>query len=453
MTNKKSNKRKRQNTTSRRAKRRCLDLSDDEKTTGSDGKYDLKSEDDLIHRVGMSLVTTERCEILRGRENEHEKVETFLQSRLQSRKGGCLYIAGSPGTGKSALLHNLMNTELKTLQKQKKFPEFHVISFKATICQSVNDVYPKLLGKITDLLDIKKKAKNAHEAKDQLTEIILKKKKKKPMLVVVIDEVDALLSSSKGEKVSQRVLYHLFGLPHKARSSLILIGIANSIDLSQRFVPLLEQRGCGPELLVFEPYTEKQLITIIEEKLGEEGKPLFSSIALRFCAKKVSSRKGDCRQCLLLCRNALQILEENPEKKKVDFAEMKQVWQNLQNPMVKRISKLVFEHKKLLAIASILFQRKPKYSRGDLRSFYKHAVKLATLPGVYDKQFTEILDALIAQGFFTVGKRKKKEQTTSVEFQILELPVLQNDIKQAVQNVPCLKELMEVKMIIPSRFS
>ena len=69
---------------------------------------------------------------------------------------------------------------------------------------------------------------------------------------------------------------------------------------------------------------------------------------------------------------------------------MKQVLQNLQNPMVERISKLVFEHKKLLAIASILFQRKTKYSRGDLRSFYKHAVKLATLPGVHDKQFTEV---------------------------------------------------------------
>eukprot|EP00493_Phyllostaurus_siculus_P015860 UN16105 len=102
------------------------------------------------------------------------------------------------------------------------------------------------------------------------------------MLVVVIDEVDALLSSSKRRKKFLNAFSIIYLDFHtKARSSLILIGIANSIDLSQRFVPLLEQRGCGPELLVFEPYTEKQLITIIEEKLGEEGKPIFSSIALR----------------------------------------------------------------------------------------------------------------------------------------------------------------------------
>jgi len=392
---KKRTKRKRQNKTARKTKRRRLEVADDEKDVASD-----IAENDLFHRIGLSLVTTERCEKLKGREAEHEIVETFLRSHMKSRKGGCLYIAGSPGTGKSALLHNLMNKELKTWRKEKKFPKYHVIHFKATICQSVNDVYPKLLGKISDCLGMKIKSKNAHEAKDQLTEIILKKKKKKPMMVVVIDEVDALLSSSKGEKVSQRVLYHLFGLPSKAYSSLILIGIANSVDLSQRFIPLLEQRGCGPEHLVFEPYTEKQLIDIIEEKLGDEGKGVFSPHALRMCAMKVSSMKGDCRQCLLLCREALQILQENPEKKKVDLSEMRQVLQNLENPMVGRISKLVFEHKKLLAIASILFQKKEKFSRAELRSFYKHAVKLASLPGVHEKQFTEWLDALIAQGFF-----------------------------------------------------
>ena len=40
---------------------------------------------------------------------------------LKKRKGGCLYLAGSPGTGKSAIIHNLQELELKKCKKQVTF--------------------------------------------------------------------------------------------------------------------------------------------------------------------------------------------------------------------------------------------------------------------------------------------------------------------------------------------
>jgi cell division control protein 6 len=51
------------------------------------------------------------------------------------------------------------------------------------------------------------------------------------MTVVVVDELDGLLSKP------QEVLYRLFGWPKLTNSKMILVGIANSMHLTDRFLP------------------------------------------------------------------------------------------------------------------------------------------------------------------------------------------------------------------------
>merc|ERR1712176_883904 len=92
----------------------------------------------------------------------------------------------------------------------------------------------------------------------------------KKMYVVIIDEMDGLLSNSK-----QQILYHLFGWTKRKHSKLILFGIANSIDLTDRFLPRLKQRNLEPELLIFRPYTKSQLIMIIKHRLNDDGNEFF----------------------------------------------------------------------------------------------------------------------------------------------------------------------------------
>ncbi len=55
------------------------------------------------------------------------------------------------------------------------------------------------------------------------------------------------------------MLYRLFEWPKKQGSNLILIGIANEMDLTDRFLPRLRSRDCEPELLIFSPYKQEQL--------------------------------------------------------------------------------------------------------------------------------------------------------------------------------------------------
>ena len=60
------------------------------------------------------------------------------------------------------------------------------------------------------------------------------------MCVVVLDEIDQLISRQ------QAVLYSLFELAAAPGSRLILIGVANALDLTERFLPRLAARRASP---------------------------------------------------------------------------------------------------------------------------------------------------------------------------------------------------------------
>lgn len=56
--------------------------------------------------------------------------------------------------------------------------------------------------------------------------------------VVVLDEIDHLVAVNQSEH-----LYWLFEIAQRANSSLIIIGIANALDLTETFLPRLESKS------------------------------------------------------------------------------------------------------------------------------------------------------------------------------------------------------------------
>ena len=130
----------------------------------------------------------------------------------------------------------------------------------------------------------------------------------------------------------QTLLYRLFEWASRPRSSLALLGIANSIDLTDRFLPRLRQKlreladansegaqTClpEPELLLFEPYSSAELKDIIVARIARAGWAssdeetpdklhVFSSAAIELCCRKVHATSGDARRALELCRQVSQ---------------------------------------------------------------------------------------------------------------------------------------------------
>lgn len=72
------------------------------------------------------------------------------------------------------------------------------------------------------------------------------------MRLILIDELDALLFGK------QTILYNLFDWPCHRRSNLVVIAIANTMDLPERMHYKISSR-IGKNRLVYEPYTTHQI--------------------------------------------------------------------------------------------------------------------------------------------------------------------------------------------------
>lgn len=96
-------------------------------------------------------------------------------------------------------------------------------------------------------------------------------------------------------------------------SKVSFIGIANSIDLTERFLPRLKLLNCEPQVLHFPQYTIADISAILTDRLEHinaecEG-PFIDKIAIEFTARKVAST-GDLRRALDMIRQALDLAED-----------------------------------------------------------------------------------------------------------------------------------------------
>lgn len=81
---------------------------------------------------------------------------------------------------------------------------------------------------------------------------------------MVLDEMDQLDTRSRS------VLYTIFEWPLTHPNGIILIGIANALDLTDRLLPRLKAKLLlAPQLLHFAPYTKQQLMNIFNTRLNE----------------------------------------------------------------------------------------------------------------------------------------------------------------------------------------
>lgn len=134
------------------------------------------------------------------------------------------------------------------------------------------------------------------------------------MNVVLMDEIDTLVNSDCD------LLYNIFEWAMHPSSSLVLIGIANALDLTDRFLPRLKLKNMQPQLLPFLPYSAQQISGIISTKLRSllsaevcatsEFVPLMHPAAIQLSGKKIASQTGDLRKAFSLVRQAIDRVEQ-----------------------------------------------------------------------------------------------------------------------------------------------
>ena len=119
--------------------------------------------------------------------------------------------------------------------------------------------------------------------------------------IVLLDELDYMITRD------QSVLYNLFEWPQRKHANLIVISVANTLDLPETFMARISSR-IGNTRLVFGPYNSSEIKEIIEERVKSTG--LFDSTALQFISKKVALISSDIRKTLMICRQAVDRFRE-----------------------------------------------------------------------------------------------------------------------------------------------
>lgn len=239
-----------------------------------------------------------------GRDEERAELSTFISTAFESKSTGCLYVSGPPGTGKSALLNEAIQEHTGS-----------DVPVSVVNCMSVRST-KDLAQKLSEDLELKEDA-----GFEYLKSVFVRgKARDQKKYLVVLDEVDILVD------LDLELLYSLFDWSMQPTSRLILIGIANALDLTDRFLPRLKARNLKPELLPFMPYSAAQIAGVITSKLktlapvGSQTLPFLHPAAIQFCAKKVAAQTGDLRKAFDICKRAIDLVDQEFREKETRAA-------------------------------------------------------------------------------------------------------------------------------------
>uniref|UniRef100_A0A3Q3F5J8 Origin recognition complex subunit 1 n=1 Tax=Kryptolebias marmoratus TaxID=37003 RepID=A0A3Q3F5J8_KRYMA len=233
-------------------------------------------------------------ESLPCREQEFQDIYSFVESKITDGTGGCMYISGVPGTGKTATVHEVMRC-LQHAADTDEIPPFHFIEINGMKMTDPHQAYVQILQKLTG-----QKATADHAA------ALLEKRfsnpaPRKETTVLLVDELDLLWTRK------QNVMYNLFNWPTCRHARLVVLTIANTMDLPERVMINRVASRLGLTRMSFQPYTFRQLQQIITSRLNKVK--AFEEDALQLVSRKVAALSGDARRCLDICRRATEICE------------------------------------------------------------------------------------------------------------------------------------------------
>nr|XP_034359168.1 origin recognition complex subunit 1 isoform X2 [Arvicanthis niloticus] len=228
------------------------------------------------------------------REQEFQDIYSFVESKLLDGTGGCMYISGVPGTGKTATVHEVIRC-LQQAAQTNDVPSFQYIEVNGMKLTEPHQVYVQILQKLTG-----QKA-TANHAAELLAKRFCSRGSQKETTVLLVDELDLLWTHK------QDVMYNLFDWPTHKGAQLVVLTIANTMDLPERIMMNRVSSRLGLTRMSFQPYSHGQLKQILVSRL--KHLKAFEDDAIQLVARKVAALSGDARRCLDICRRATEICE------------------------------------------------------------------------------------------------------------------------------------------------
>ncbi|KAI4322090.1 hypothetical protein L6164_021811 [Bauhinia variegata] len=249
-----------------------------------------------IERAKATLLLASLPKSLPCRNKEMEEITSFVKDAICDDQclGRCLYIHGVPGTGKTMSVLSVMRN-LRSEVDAGNLRPYCFVEINGLKLASPENIYRVIYEALNGHRVSWKKS--LHLLNERFVEGKKTQEEDRPC-ILLIDELDLLVTRN------QSVLYNILDWPTKPHSKLIVIGIANTMDLPEKLLPRISSR-MGIHRLCFGPYNYQQLQEIISSRL--RGIDVFEKQAVEFASRKVAAISGDARRALEICRRAAEI--------------------------------------------------------------------------------------------------------------------------------------------------
>lgn len=230
------------------------------------------------------------------REDEFSTVYSYLEAAITDGTGSCIYISGTPGTGKTATVREVV-AQLNASVQAEELDDFIFVEINGMKVTDPHQSYALLWEALTG-----DRVSPTH-ALSLLEREFSRPSPRRVPCVVLMDELDQLVTKN------QSVMYNFFNWPNLRHSRLIVLAVANTMDLPERTLSNKISSRLGLTRITFPGYTHEQLIKIIQSRL--EGVPgnIVQPDAVQFASRKVAQVSGDARRALDICRRAVEIAE------------------------------------------------------------------------------------------------------------------------------------------------
>ncbi|KAK4674220.1 Origin recognition complex, subunit 1 [Podospora pseudopauciseta] len=230
------------------------------------------------------------------RESEFSLVYSHLEAAITDGSGTCIYISGTPGTGKTATVREVVS-HLDAAVRADELDDFIFVEINGMKITDPHQSYALLWEAL------KGQRVSPAQALDLLEREFSHPSPRRVPCVVLMDELDQLVTKNQG------VMYNFFNWPGLRHSRLIVLAVANTMDLPERTLSNKISSRLGLTRITFPGYNHEQLMRIVQSRL--EGVPgdIVDPDAIQFAARKVAAVSGDARRALDICRRAVELAE------------------------------------------------------------------------------------------------------------------------------------------------